>query len=171
MYIGDAVSPVIPVIHRPLTVIYDGLYEHIDCVAPTPAESCAIIQRAMTVYDCPVLQLVHHGILSFLQSCRTRFRVHTSLSPLIQKTARYLDLVDETSPYLLVGRLYKETARVVPSSYWFMRRIPQVDLFEPHEEGEKIRVFCTLHALARETKRWKEENPFVQFEPLSTTPV
>jgi hypothetical protein len=171
VYIGDSVSPVIPVIHKPLTVIYDGLYEHIDCDAPTPKESCSIIQSAMIAYSCPVLQLVHHGILSFLHSCRTRFRLDPSVPPLLQKTAIYLGLVDEKSPYLLVGRLYTDTARVIPSSYWFMRQLPHIDLFEPHLDGNNIRVFCTLHALARDTKRWKESNPYVHFELLSTNPI
>lgn len=170
LYMGDATESVIPQIPRPLSVIYDGLYEHIQTPVPTTVQSCTLIQKTLKE-ECPVLQLVHHGILSFIAvSCRTLFRLHPSTPVLIQRAARYLQLVDDTSPYLLVGRSYTGGQRIVPSSYWFMRDA-SIDNSLVHRDGEKLRVFCTLHALSSDIARWKMDNPYAHFEPLETTPV
>jgi hypothetical protein len=118
-----------------------------------------------------VLQLVHHGILSFLGTCPTRFRLHCSVSSLVRKTAELLQLVDHESPYLLVGRTYTATPRVVPSSYWFLRQSPPVNISEVHVDGDRIRVFCTLHALGGDPRRWKSANPSMYFEVLPTNVV
>jgi hypothetical protein len=169
LYLGDGIEPVIP--HNcPLTVIYDALYEHVDRDAPSVSESCSLIQEILSK-RCPVLQVVHHGILSFIaQSCRTTFRLHSSLPALVRSTAHYLDLVDTNSPYLLVGRAYTATKRVVPSSYWFIQD-PLIDLFGTYDDGDKIRVFCTLHALGRDITQWYQEYPYVYFEALETNSV
>ena len=170
LYMGDCVQSIIPLIHRPLTVIYDGLYEHVTRPLPTPSQSCALIQHTLS-QQCPVLQLVHHGILSFIAaSCRTMFRLHSSTPTLVRNAARYLQLVDDHSPYLLVGRSYTEGPRIVPSSYWFMRQ-PTLEPRRLHIDGEKLRVFCTLHARAADISAWKATHPYAHFEVLATTPV
>lgn len=169
LYMGDCVQSIIPTIDRPLTVIYDGLYEHVTRALPTPLQSCALIQQTLD-QECPVLQLVHHGILSFIAaSCHTMFRLHSSTPTLVQNAARYLQLVDDNSPYLLVGRSYTGP-RIVPSSIWFMHQTTR----EPHRlhiDGEKLRVFCTLHARAADISTWKAMHPYTYFEVLATTSV
>ena len=169
LFIGDGLVPSWPMVHRPLTIIYDGLYEHVHLPSPTVTQTCQQIQAALQ--QTPVLQLVHHGILSFLESCRTKFRMHHTLSPLVRKTAELLQLVDHESPYVLVGRTYTLTPRVVPSSYWFTRQHPPVDLFVTHVDGDLRRVFCSLHALGSDTRRWKAALPSVHFEVLPTAHV
>jgi hypothetical protein len=169
LYMGDCVESIIPSIPRPLTVIYDGLYEHITRALPTTSQSCTIISQ--TLKECPVLQVVHHGILSFIAaSCHTTFRIHPSTPKLVYNAARYLHLVDDASPYLLVGRSYKDGPRIVPSSYWFMRNT-SLDPYVVHTDGERLRVFCTLHARADDITVWKETHPYAQFEVLATNPI
>jgi hypothetical protein len=169
LYLGDGIEPVIPC-NRSLTVIYDALYEHIDHDTPTVAQTCTLIQETLA-NRCRVLQVVHHGILSFIARCNpTTFRIHSSVPPLVQNTARYLGMVDDDSPYLLVGRAYTETQRIVPSSYWFVRD-PSVDTYSVHDDGNKLRIFCSLHALGRDVKDWYTKYPFVHFEALETNSV
>jgi hypothetical protein len=169
LYLGDGIEPKIPC-GRPLTVIYDALYEHIDCDAPSMVQTCALIQETL-VNRCHVLQMVHHGILSFIVRCSPMvFRIHPSVPLLIQNTAKYLGMIDPDSPYLLVGRPYTDTQHIVPSSYWFMRD-PSVDMHCVHEDGNKLRVFCSLHALRRDIENWQTRYPFVHFEALDTNPV
>ena len=169
IYMGDSTESIIPLVHRPLSVIYDGLYESIKHDVPTAAQACVRIRQ--TLEECPVLQVVHHGILSFIaSSCRTTFRLHSSAPLLVRKTAVFLGIVDDMSPFLIVGRTYTESPRIVPSSYWFMRD-PLLDPFVVHVDGEKFRVFCTLHATSHEITRWKQASPYAHFEVLSTSDV
>jgi hypothetical protein len=169
LYLGDGIEPVIPD-NRPLTVIYDALYEHVDRPTPSISQSCALIQSTLST-KCHVLQVVHHGILSFIARCHpTRFRLHSSLPLLVQNTAHYLDMVDEKSPYLLVGRSYTMTQRIVPSSYWFVRD-DSVDTYSVQTDGDKLRIFCSLHALGRDVAAWHVQYPFVHFEALETNAV
>jgi hypothetical protein len=169
LYMGDCVESIIPSIPRPLTIIYDGLYEHVTRTIPSTTQSCALIHQ--TLKECPVLQLVHHGILSFIAaSCHTRFRLHPSAPQVVSNAARYLNLVNDTSPYMLVGRSYKDGPRIVPSSYWFMRKT-SLDPFEMHTDGDKLRIFCTLHARADDILTWKDTNPYAHFEVLATNPI
>ena len=170
LYMGDCVKSIIPLIHRPLTIIYDGLYEHIDRNVPSPAQSCTLIRK--TLEDrCPVLQLVHHGILSFIaMSCHSMFRLHPSTPSLVRNAAIYLKIVDETSPYMLVGRSYNDGPHITPSSYWFMRK-PMVDPFIVHPDKDKLRIFCTLHAMASDISKWKKSHPYAHFEVLATNAV
>jgi hypothetical protein len=170
LFMGDGVQSIIPPIQRPLTIVYDGLYENIQRPVPTTLQACAHIQKLLTS-QCTVLQLVHHGILSFIaSSCHTMFCLHPSTPVLVQNTARYLKIVDDSSPFMLVGRSYHDGPCIVPSSYWFMRD-PLIDLFSMYREGDKLRVFCTLHALPEEIKSWKSLYPYAHFEPLSTTSI
>jgi hypothetical protein len=170
LYMGDATQSIIESIPRPLTVIYDGLYEHLRQAVPTIAQSCTHIQK--TLKDrCPVLQIVHHGILSFIAvSCHTMFRLHGSLPILVQKAARFLNLVDDKSPYLLVGKSYVDGPRIVPSSYWFMRT-PSISMFSVHQDGDKLRIFCNLHASSQDIRKWKAMHTYAYFETLVTNPV
>jgi hypothetical protein len=170
LYMGDSVESIIPVVHRPLSVIYDGLYEGMHQNIPTPAQACTCIRQTLEVH-CPVLQLVHHGILSFISSsCHTLFRLHSSAPLLVRKTALFLGIVDDTSPYMIVGRDYTDGPRIVPSSYWFMRD-PSIDPFVTHVDGDKFRVFCSLHAHSHDIAHWKRTSPYAHFEALATTPV
>jgi hypothetical protein len=169
LYLGDGIVPIIPH-NQSLTVVYDALYEGFTRAAPSAAQSCVLIRETLQT-KCPVLQVVHHGILSFIaQSCRTTFRLHASVPRLVRKAAEYLGLVDAASPYLLVGRAYTDTVRIVPSSYWFIRK-PLIDLHVIHEDGDRLRVFCTLHALGRDISQWHTDYPYICFEALETNAV
>ena len=170
LYMGDAANSIIPRVHRPLSIIYDGLYEHIDRIVPTPVQSCALIRKTLAE-RCTVLRLVHHGILSFIaSSCQTMFRLHPSTPPLVQKAAIYLKMVDETSPYMLVGRSYTMGPHITLSSYWFMRK-PRIDPFKLHIDGDQLRIFCSLHAIASDISCWKKSHPYAHFEVLPTRPI
>ena len=170
LYMGDCTDSIIPSIPRPLTVIYDALYEHVTRPLPTMAQTCALIRSELET--CPCLQLVHHGILTFIAgSCPTRFRLHPSVPPLVRQTAHHLHVVDEQSPYLLVGRGYTTTdIRIVPSSYWFMRDV-QRDPFVAHTCGSLVRIFCTLHARSDDIQTWRTSSPYAHFEALATNSV
>jgi hypothetical protein len=171
LYMGDCMHSIIPHVPRPLTVIYDGLYEHIGHPLPTMALSCKLIRNVLQT-QCPVLQAVHHGILSFISLfCGTRFRLHPSVTSLIQKTAHFLELVDENSPFLLVGRGYTGPC-IIPSSYFFMRDT-SIDPFSVYrnDKDNTFRVFCCLHARATDIATWKQTNPYACFEVLKTNSV
>ena len=173
LYMGDCTRSIIPAVERPLSIIYDGLYEQVAYPLPTIEHACTTIKKTLST-RCPVLQLVHHGILSFISThCHMRFRLHASVSRLVERAATHLDIIDPSSPYLLVGRTYEEDAgdRIVPSSFWFMRKGTPVDPFVPHVDGPKIRVFCTLHATATDIAGWRTTNPHAHFEPLVTRPM
>lgn len=170
LYMGDATESIIPAVHRPLTIVYDGLYEQNKMLLPTVSQSCLMIRQTLED-SCPTLQIVHHGILSFIaESCRILFRLHASVPSLVRTAAIHLQLVDEGSPYMLVGRSYTDGPHIVPSSYWFMRE-PYMDAFTVHAIGNKFRVFCTLHALANDIADWKAKSPYAQFEPLQTKQI
>lgn len=170
LYMGDSIDSIIPMIPRPLTIIYDGLYEETTRMLPAVSQTCAMIRRALDS-TCPVVQIVHHGILSFIaESCQISFRLHPSVPDLVRTAATHLQLVDDASPYLMVGRSYKDDHHIVPSSYWFMRD-PRLDPFSVHADGNKFRVFCTLHASAADIATWKDRHPYAQFEALQTNAV
>ena len=166
MFIGDGTVPTFP-LHTPLTVIYDDLYEHIDRDVPSQRDSCTLIRRTLES-TCPVLQVVHHGILSFfVQSCGMKFRLHSSLPVLVQKTALFMELEDTESPYLLVGRTYTDTQRIVPSSQWFMYQSSEKVLYhDVIPDGDKLRVFCNMHALGVQVRQWRHTYPYIHFVPM-----
>jgi hypothetical protein len=169
LYMGDCTESIIPPVPRPLTVIYDGLYEAVDRPLPSLAQTCALVRQTLAI--CPRLQLVHHGILTFIaDSCATRFRLHASVPPMVRQTATQLQMLDDASPYLLVGRNYTDERRIVLSSYWFMRD-PERDPFVAHDCESLVRIFCTLHARAVDIRAWRAAAPYAHFETLVTNAV
>ena len=169
LYVGDGTVPSFP-LYRSLTVVYDGLHEAFERPVPTMRESCALILRALRT-TCPILQATHHGILGFLKSsCGISFRLHASLPPLVRRTARYLDMVDDQSEFTLVGRSYAATERVVPSSFSFLED-DGIDAFAAYADGDKIRVFCSLHASSRDIQAWRRDYPFILFEPMKSRAI
>lgn len=171
LYMGDCTHSIIPDDIQSLSIIYDGLYETVEYPLPTIEHACATIKETLST-RCPVLQLVHHGILSFLSThCHMTFRLHASAPLLVQRAAQHLGIIDPRSPYLLVGRTYDTGDRIVPSSFWFMRKGTPVNPFVAHVDGPKIRVFCTLHATAADIAGWRAAHPHAHFEPLVTRPL
>lgn len=167
-FIGDGTTMDIP-IDRPLIVVYDGLYEDMDMDVPSVETSCDMLSR--TLNKCPVVKMVHHGILSFIGSrCKLSFRLHDSVSDLVRGTAHYLDMVDTKSPFLMVGRGYTERSHIVPSTNWFMVN-PDKDPFQVQYDGRNVRVFCCLHATSLDITEWKRRAPLAYFEPLCTKPL
>lgn len=176
LYMGDCMCSIIPSIPRNLIVVYDGLYEHVTTLFPTMQESCCLIKQALDT-TCPVIQIVHHGILSALSShCKLTFRIDTASVPdIVQKAADALHMVNKNSPYLLVGRMYTNGPRIIPSSYWFMYKNREKvvrDPFKIHSDGADIlRVFCCLHTRSQDIKSWKQMHPYALFEKMSSNRV
>jgi hypothetical protein len=166
LYLGDGIDGIIPPF-TPLTIVYDGLYEDVILDSPSPVQSCALITDLLQTTECNVLQLVHHGILSFLVHCGTRFRLHSSTPLLVRRAAKFMNMVDANSPYMIVGRTY-EGECILHSSNWFMRDTSR-NAFQSHRVGNKVRVFCSLHAMSKDVIRWKTRYPFMNFETLLTT--
>lgn len=173
VYMGDGIASSLPP-ERPLTVVYDDTLVRYRRTAPTPRESCALIRA--TLQRCPTLQVVHHAILYALFQCShdaakpLRFRIDPGLPALVQRTARYLRMEDERSEFLLVGRKSAVAPRIVPSLAWFALDEAR-DPFVVHADGDRLRIFCCLHALPRDLRRLEQTYNWAYFEPLGVTPL
>jgi hypothetical protein len=172
VYMGDGLDPIVLASHphRPLSFVYDGLYEHITLRVPPPEEACRTIKHLLETSSCQTLRIVHHGILSFLRTCGTTFRLDTdSLSTIAQKVAINLDMQNEDSPYTLVGRSYPaDQPSIIPTSNWFFTTYHNNSTSIPTYvyDGIRIRVFCTLHVMGERVRTWRDMYPMVHFEPM-----
>jgi hypothetical protein len=155
LYLGDSLDMPPDIDHRQsLHVIYDGIFEHIRMRTPTPDQSCQLIHTILGTY-CQKLKLVHHGILSFLQTCGAQFSLHDTISPMIKEIVILLNMYRASSPFMLVGSAYKGEC-IVPSSNWFFTKGKHVaDIEDVASDGLYHRVFCTLHATGEHVQEWR----------------
>lgn len=143
------------------TIVYDPIFEDfpfLQTVSP-----CALLTHVLTT-RLPVLKCVHHGILFFLSQCSSlTFRPDRTLPALTKTILASLDLLDENSTLLLVGRNYTGK-HVVASAMWHV--IYRMDPRCIYQAGGCYRVFLSCHALPYEIRKWKERFRACTFERL-----
>jgi hypothetical protein len=143
-----------------LTIVYDPIFEEypfLETVSP-----CRLLASALA--QVPVLKCVHHGILYFLSLCSSLvFRPDASLPPLTRIVLEDLGLLDEHSPYTLVGRSFSGP-HVVASAMWHV--IHELDPRCIFKAKGAYRVFLSCHAGPGQIKEWKTQLPGCTFERL-----
>jgi hypothetical protein len=146
---------------RSWTIVYDPIFEdypYLETVSP-----CRLLFTALE--QVPVLKCVHHGILHFLSLCSSlTFRADASLPKLTRLVLEDLGLLNENSPYTLVGRSYSDE-HVVASALWHV--IYKLDPRCIYLSRGAYRVFLSCHAGPAEIKEWKTQLPHVSFERLA----
>ena len=154
----------------PLTVLYDDLMEPIqNCPMKT---QCQRLVRTFEIHGTRALATAHHGILYYVSLCRPdiRWQLHGTVDERTRRWVEILGLEDPYSTYLLVGRACTDRVCIYPSSGWFIRN-PEHDKRTPHVDGNKIRIFCSLHATGDDIRQWKETFSNWCFQPLSHRPL
>lgn len=175
LHLGDGTLNTLPMIPEstvPLHIVYDGLLEAYHL--PSRNIACDALYDAIRSY--PTIKCVHYGIVSILRHCvpLLKFRLDPSLDQISALVAQEMDIVDVTSPYLLVGSSHTTATILVPSMMWFYRCARDgldIDPDHVYEDGRYRRVFVNTHATKYQIERLKNQFATYTFSPVRTRPA
>lgn len=151
-------------------IVYDALMEKKrPYVFP---DTCSLLFDVLQ-HECHTLQCVHYGILFYLRHCLSvKWCIDESIPDDMRYWIRKYDMESKSSRYRLVGPKYLDNTsrRIVPSLLWFVIH-DDVDPNLVQYDGNRIRIFCGLHASHDEIMTWKTSINECTFEPMVSVPI